>query len=159
MESIQSISQVVRNNEHPVPMSIVDRMKAVNITRIPEETQVITLTNDVNESMIAIHHEEIIGGSISNFIQNVKRNSGMDSIKSALGSAILDLAPIPVGIPGETGKSEEGNNETFEDFNNRIEAFQNMKFYDETVPMIATIGAAGALAFYVMTAKKPQKRK
>lgn len=139
-ESIKTVQEVVLENEHPVPLSIVDRLKAVNLTQKIVDSQILP------PSQPGFEHKF---GKIATFTQSfIKMPSAINrQIVEADGSNLQNSIPDLVGIPG--AQTKDINPPMYDMFNTTLLQLEEAE-RTQTLAIVAAVGAVAAATVYVM---------
>ena len=148
MADIQSVSQVVQSNTHPVSVattSVVDMFRSMNLQVRNPETQILPLTPGEQ------HEFATINGSTGNFIQAARPTN--NQIQDAVASETMDGAPDKAGLPGATDKIKDPP--LYEIFAENEERIAAERSFNQTAVMAAVGGVtAVAIYFFMNTPKK-----
>lgn len=149
MADIQTVSQVVNNNEHPVPQatqSVADMLRSMNLQQPNPDTQILEPADPGYEHIFAT-----INGSPGHFIKTAVQQTPV--INFGNGSDLMNSLPDCVGVPGATERII--NPDTYENYvteQQRYEAMQRDK-----LGFMAAAGAVAAVAIY-FAMNQPKKR-
>jgi len=149
MADIQSVSQVVHSNTHPVTVattSVVDMFRSMNLQAKNPETQILPAAEP------GVPHEfATINGSTGNFIQAARPTN--NQIQDAMASETMDGAPDKAGLPGATDKIKDPP--LYEMFAENEERIAAERSFNQTAVMAAVGGVtAVAIYFFMNTPKK-----
>jgi len=150
MADIQSVSQVVQSNAHPVSVattSVVDMFRSMNLQVRNPEVQILPAAEP------GVPHEfATINGSTGNFIQAAKVID--NQVQNATASEAMNGAPDQAGLPGATDKIRDPPMyELFAQNEMRKDAERS---FNQTAVM-AAVGAVSAVAIY-FAMNTPKKR-